>query len=107
MDEERVTLLRDLEVAITKLQDEDRKEKGLHEIPPNGWFQSRNQYVTDENGRKFKDGARWPIDKAVEWSRTSRGGRQFELFATTIEESGCVQWGLCDRGLVNDQKEDP
>lgn len=39
-------------------------------------------------------GQTWPIDKVVEWSRTSRGGRQLELLAPD-GESGCMRWGLC------------
>ena len=35
------------------------------------------------------------IDEAVDWSRTSRGGKQRELFAMP-GEAGCVRWGLCD-----------
>lgn len=39
----------------------------------------------------------WPIDKVVEWSKTARGGRQFELFASTDPaEAGCMRWGLCE-----------
>lgn len=40
----------------------------------------------------------WPIDKVVEWSRTSRGGRQFgfELFTADPGEAGCMRWGLCE-----------
>ena len=38
-----------------------------------------------------------PIDDAVSWARTARGGRQFELFAPE-HEAGCVRWGLCDTG---------
>ena len=38
----------------------------------------------------------WPIDKVVEWAKTSRGGRQFEMFHTS--EPGCQMWGLCDIG---------
>jgi 3'-phosphoadenosine 5'-phosphosulfate sulfotransferase (PAPS reductase)/FAD synthetase len=36
-----------------------------------------------------------PIDEAVLWSRTARGGKQFELFAPDREQ-GCVRWGLCE-----------
>ncbi len=36
----------------------------------------------------------WPIDKVVEWSRTSRGGRQLEMFHDPHD--GCVRWGLCE-----------
>lgn len=41
-------------------------------------------------------GACWPIDKVVQWSRTSHGGRQFELFAPPPSEDGCMRWGLCE-----------
>lgn len=37
-----------------------------------------------------------PIDEVVAWSRTSRGGRQYELFAAGPSEEGCMRWGLCD-----------
>ena len=36
------------------------------------------------------------IDDVVEWSRTSRGGRQLELFAAPESERGCMRWGLCE-----------
>ncbi len=39
-------------------------------------------------------GTPWPIDRAVEWSKTSRGGKEFEPF--TDEQDGCMRWGLCD-----------
>lgn len=41
------------------------------------------------------------IDAVVEWSRTSRGGRQFELFAGGAD--GCMRWGLCE-GSGEDEK---
>lgn len=41
----------------------------------------------------------WPIDKVVEWSRTARGGRQFELFTADPSEAGCMRWGLCERSV--------
>lgn len=34
------------------------------------------------------------IDEAVEWARTSRGGRQ--LLLVNDAEPGCVKWGLCE-----------
>jgi 3'-phosphoadenosine 5'-phosphosulfate sulfotransferase (PAPS reductase)/FAD synthetase len=37
-----------------------------------------------------------PIDDVVAWSRTSRGGKQFEMFLT--DTPGCQMWGLCDMG---------
>jgi 3'-phosphoadenosine 5'-phosphosulfate sulfotransferase (PAPS reductase)/FAD synthetase len=36
----------------------------------------------------------WPIDRVAEWSRTKRGGREFEPFVDTRE--GCMRWGLCE-----------
>jgi 3'-phosphoadenosine 5'-phosphosulfate sulfotransferase (PAPS reductase)/FAD synthetase len=44
----------------------------------------------------------WPIDRVVEWSRTSRGGVQPELFAADPRDAGCMRWGLCD---TNGRKE--
>ena len=41
-------------------------------------------------------GKGWGIGEVVEWARTSRGGRQFEMFHTS--EPGCQMWGLCDMG---------
>lgn len=35
------------------------------------------------------------IADVVRWSRTARGGRQYELFAPETEP-GCVRWGLCE-----------
>jgi 3'-phosphoadenosine 5'-phosphosulfate sulfotransferase (PAPS reductase)/FAD synthetase len=36
------------------------------------------------------------IDEVVEWSRTSYGGRQREMFAPGSADAGCVRWGMCD-----------
>lgn len=38
----------------------------------------------------------WSIDEAVTWSRTSRGGRQLEMFRDPHD--GCVRWGMCEAG---------
>ena len=35
-----------------------------------------------------------PIDDVVQWSRTSRGGKQYELFASGAD--GCMRWGMCE-----------
>lgn len=37
-----------------------------------------------------------PIDEVVRWSRTSHGGKQFELFSSA--DAGCLRWGLCETG---------
>ena len=41
-------------------------------------------------------GACIPIREMVEWSRTTRGGKQFDMFYEQPE--GCVRWGLCEAG---------
>jgi 3'-phosphoadenosine 5'-phosphosulfate sulfotransferase (PAPS reductase)/FAD synthetase len=46
-------------------------------------------------------GRHTPIDDAVAWSRTARGGRQQELFDIDAEERGCMRWGMCDAGPVS------
>jgi 3'-phosphoadenosine 5'-phosphosulfate sulfotransferase (PAPS reductase)/FAD synthetase len=37
----------------------------------------------------------WPIDRVVEWSRTSHGGRQLPMFEEQ-PSGGCFRWGLCE-----------
>jgi hypothetical protein len=61
------------------------------------WFQQKNA---------LPDGSypMTPIDTAVQWSRTSRGGKQFEMFAAAPGDAGCMRWGLCDTG--SDAKDD-
>ena len=39
------------------------------------------------------------IDRMVEWSKTARGGRQFDLIASSAPDVGCASaYGLCDTG---------
>lgn len=44
------------------------------------------------------------IDEIVEWSRTARGGRQFELFAPGDRDDGCMRWGMCDTPAAETEK---
>ena len=46
--------------------------------------------------RKRLQGKGWGIDEVVEWSKTTHGGKQVEMFHTS--EPGCQMWGLCDIG---------
>lgn len=56
---------------------------------PPAWFQSH---------ARGADGhfPMLPIDEAIRWSRTSHGGRQFEMFAAAPQDAGCMRWGLCE-----------
>lgn len=72
-DPGRIDLVRTLEAELSERAGE-----------PRAWFQNplgRTGLI--------------PIRDVVLWARTSRGGRQFELFAPEREE-GCVRWGLCE-----------
>lgn len=37
----------------------------------------------------------FPIQEVVEWARTSRGGKQLQMFDDS-ERDGCMRWGLCE-----------
>jgi len=43
-----------------------------------------------------RDEQTYPIRKVVEWARTSRGGKQIELFDDQDARSGCLRWGTCE-----------
>ena len=83
---ERIDLIRDLEDQVSEIRTKKILAKGL--VPRSErahFFQT-----------PLQNGEEWNIDKVVAWSRTSRGGKQFEMFTT--ETPGCQMWGLCDMG---------
>lgn len=91
----RIDRIRALETQVIKEATERAEARG-EELVPNslGWFQAKGS----------GGGQRWPIDEVVKWSRTSHGGRQFELFETDVKDQGCMRWGLCDTGTTGDKK---
>lgn len=68
-----------------------KKKKRLLDQPfnPPGFFQRSLPGDDDQNCL--------PIRTVVDWSMTSRGGNQFDLFAGSPRDDGCVRWGLCDQ----------
>lgn len=88
-DDERVSIMRDLEAYIGELVAVRRPD--ARQNP--GWYQAR---VPEADGSY----PCWPIDRVLDWSRTMRGGRQYELFASTSREAGCTRWGLCDTSMT-------
>jgi len=52
-------------------------------LPPAAWFHSSSVGAI-------------PVDSVIEWSRTTRGGKQFEMFAPRGADEGCMRWGLCE-----------
>lgn len=53
------------------------------------WFSAPNR---DAEGKR----PGMPIDDVVSWARTTRGGKQMELFAMPPGMDGCMRWGMCD-----------
>ena len=92
---ERIELLRDLEADMTALAVKRFEARGETLKQKLTWFASKVHRSNAETGWASME---WPIDKVVEWSRTNRGGRQFELFDALPGEQGCVRWGMCDTG---------
>lgn len=78
-------LERDMSAALTERCQESGEEQRWSELT---FFQG-------PGAEDRKNGQTWPIDKTVAWSRTTRGGKQVELFAPA-GDSGCLRWGLCD-----------
>lgn len=85
-DPARIDRLRELERKVAEAAYARAEAKGQELKGPPAFFQAKTG----------GGGECWPIDAVVEWSRTSRGGRQFELFAAEPHEQGCVRWGLCE-----------
>lgn len=86
-DDERVGLIRELEEELTERARARAAAKGEELKWERTWFQQGSGRALDEL---------WPIDKAIAWSRTARGGRQFDMFATAPRDAGCMRWGLCE-----------
>tara|TARA_R110000803_G_C11966355_1_gene319286 strand:- start:203 stop:1066 length:864 start_codon:yes stop_codon:yes gene_type:complete len=75
ISEDRILLIRDLEKLCTKL-----------------W----NDRTGNNDTRTFfkpRNGSIMTVTDVYEWSKTTRGGKQFELFSS--EERSCVKWGMC------------
>lgn len=87
---EQITRIRKLEerVQVAALARQEARADGVVYGPP-AFFQAPNR---DVNGQRLCT----PIDDMVEWSRTARGGVQFDMFAPGAEDDGCMRWGLCD-----------
>ena len=92
-DSWRIDEIRELEQEaqlVYKKRNKDWKERNL-QLPT--MFQGRQK---DKDGQRLMT----DIDRVVEWSRTSRGGRQLQLIETG--QPGCRMWGLCDMGTNKD-----
>lgn len=93
---ERIAEIRELEAELgarraLKMQDPEYAQKATEKGFIDPTFFSTTKRVEDG----VRKGNAVPIDEAVTWSRTTRGGRQFELFDTEPDK-GCLRWGLCE-----------
>lgn len=60
-------------------------------------------HKTDEKGLAIDSAifARNNVYQVIEWAKTTRGGKQYDLLADLIEPSACASsYGLCDQGAA-------
>lgn len=89
---ERIDFIRDLENKVAERPSQRYAEKG-ETFESLGYV--RPAFFQDKTG----GGRPWPIDEVVSWSKTSRGGKQFELFDAGERDAGCMRWGLCETNV--------
>jgi len=101
-DTDRVALMAQLEAEVVSMARARHLRNGKpdEDFHPPSWFQSRDDGRITRQGVRTRVAAQpcWPIARVLEWARTGKGGRQFELFAAGPRETGCMRWGLCDTG---------
>jgi len=90
-DQARVNLIRDLEHDVMLLAKKRNEAKGTS-------FDERGHVAPTFFGQKGHGNQMADIDRVIEWSKTSRGGKQFSMFREDEIEPGCMSWGLCDTG---------
>jgi len=83
----RIRRLEERTQAAAFARQEARGEGGLYNPPT--FFQAPIRNAKGERPCM-------PIDQVVAWSRTSRGGKQVEIFAPGSADDGCMRWGLCE-----------
>ena len=86
IDPGRIDRIRALESEVAEKARERAASRGEELANDPAFFRARNGGTV----------ACWPIDRVVEWSRTARGGKQFEMFAADSRDTGCMRWGLCE-----------
>jgi len=72
---ERIDRIRELEQLVTLRALNNAEKDGRELVNTPGWFQSK----------EGRSGECWPIDKVVEWSKTSRGGVSLSFSLARIE----------------------
>lgn len=92
-DPGRIDRIRDLELLVNERAKSRSDARGDEKFTDRTFFQ-----------KGVIDAGLMPIDEVVEWSKTARGGKQYELFAPREGDTGCMRWGLCETS--SSEKED-
>ena len=113
-DTDRIEVVRRLEVIVGRRWRERIEARGesVDDKSPPTWFQARDpvaldQWRADHPEAGPEDGKRHlgiPIDRAIEWANTARGGRQRLLFAPPQRDWACAKWGFCE---MSDKEVEP
>lgn len=92
-DQGQLETIRNLEKEIgplVQLKAKNRAEKNDTEFDP-------DNVVGSTFFCSSKKPYPYPVDEAIDWAKTARGGIQYELFTPqNPSERGCQMWGLCD-----------
>jgi 3'-phosphoadenosine 5'-phosphosulfate sulfotransferase (PAPS reductase)/FAD synthetase len=95
LDPARIDMIRALEVEVGAAAEARQVAKGTT-LEAQGY----GRPVFFQLHRRDADGnethACVPIDEVVEWSRTTRGGKQLALFQPPLAREGCMRWGMCE-----------
>lgn len=102
-DPGRVAVIRRLEEIVQQFARVRIEASGrTKETPPPTWFQARDPVALDawrqDHGVGDDGGPHLciSIDRAIEWARTARGGRQFEMFGPADRDWACSRFGFCE-----------
>ena len=111
LDPDRIDLIEVLETDLSARAKERLEARGEKLLFPMAFFQDSKPVEVDVtcdcgmdpeclvcSGSGLLRALKYPslpIRQAVEWSSTSHGGRQVELFWQQQGHGGCMRWGLC------------
>lgn len=93
IDPGRVDAIEALEQEIAAGQRARTEARGETAWFDAAWFQGHAANVTCADGEMRYPTV--PIRQAVEWAKTSRGGKEYELFWNVRPRAECTRWGLC------------
>lgn len=96
IDPQRIVEIRELEAEVVDGARRRAEARGESLERPPAFFQLRQAKDHGKNGFV-------PIDRVVEWSRTSRGGRQMSMWAAEPPDAGCMRWGLCETAAETEE----